>query len=182
VPRDPESEDLLALAAAAAMSYAGSAHGSPDRQGASLMRAHPEGGPTARQDRDRPLPAGDPLRHHGDSEAGEGYLDFGVNVFAGERPPWLDRALHAAIDASAVYPDPAPARASIARQHGRSRDEVLATAGAAEAFTLIARLRPWRMPVVVHPQFTEPHAALEQAGHAVSTVTCRADRSPSARP
>jgi cobyrinic acid a,c-diamide synthase len=38
------------------------------------------------------------------------------------------------------------------------------------------------MPVVVHPQFTEPHAALEQAGHAVSTVTCRADRSPSARP
>ena len=117
----------------------------------------------------------DPLRHHGDSEVGDGYLDFAVNVFAGDRPGWLDRALHDAIDASAAYPDPAPARAAIARQHGRSRDEVLATAGAAEAFTLIARLRPWRMPVVVHPQFTEPHAALEQAGHAVVTVTCRAE-------
>ncbi|MGA8258219.1 MAG: aminotransferase class I/II-fold pyridoxal phosphate-dependent enzyme, partial [Nocardioides sp.] len=44
------------------------------------------------------------------------------------------------------------------------------TAGAAEAFSLIARLRPWRRPVVVHPQFTEPHAALHQAGHAVTSV------------
>lgn len=117
---------------------------------------------------------GDPLRHHGDRDAGEGYLDFAVNVFAGERPAWLDRALHAAVGASAAYPDPAPAHAAIARYHGRSRGEVLATAGAAEAFTLIARLRPWRIPVVVHPQFTEPHAALEQAGRTVVTVTCRA--------
>jgi cobyrinic acid a,c-diamide synthase len=117
---------------------------------------------------------GDPLRHHGDTEASAGYLDFAVNVFAGDRPAWLDRALHAAVDASAAYPDAAPACAAIARHHGRSRGEVLATAGAAEAFTLIARLRPWRMPVVVHPQFTEPHAALAQAGHAVTTVTCQA--------
>jgi cobyrinic acid a,c-diamide synthase len=50
---------------------------------------------------------------------------------------------------------------------------VLPTAGAAEAFTLLARLRPWRRPVVVHPQFTEPHAALEQAGHTVTGVLCR---------
>ena len=35
---------------------------------------------------------------------------------------------------------------------------------------LVARLRPWRAPVVVHPQFTEPHAALEQAGHRVRVV------------
>ncbi len=47
---------------------------------------------------------------------------------------------------------------------------MLATAGAAEAFTLLARARPWRRPVVVHPQFTEPHAALEQAGHTVTEV------------
>jgi histidinol-phosphate/aromatic aminotransferase/cobyric acid decarboxylase-like protein len=47
---------------------------------------------------------------------------------------------------------------------------VLASAGAAEAFGLVARLRPWRRPVVVHPQFTEPHAALEQAGHAITEV------------
>jgi len=52
---------------------------------------------------------------------------------------------------------------------------VLATAGAAEAFSLVARLAEWRRPVVVHPQFTEPHAALEQAGHAVSEVLCRAE-------
>ncbi len=52
---------------------------------------------------------------------------------------------------------------------------MLPTAGAAEAFTLIARMRPWQHPVVVHPQFTEPHAALEQAGHRVDTVLCRPD-------
>jgi cobyrinic acid a,c-diamide synthase len=142
---------------------------------------HADPVPRSRRDRRPPpaavadeAPVGDPLRHHGDTEAGEGYLDFAVNVFAGDRPAWLDRALHDAVDASAAYPDPAPARAAIARQHGRGRDEVLATAGAAEAFTLIARLRPWRLPVVVHPQFTEPHAALKQAGHAVVTVTCQA--------
>lgn len=49
----------------------------------------------------------------------------------------------------------------------------MATAGAAEAFTLVARLRPWQRPVVIHPQFTEPHAALEQAGHTVTNVLCR---------
>src|SRR5579859_3474033 len=100
-------------------------------------------------------------------------LDFAVNVYTGDRPAWLDRALHAAVDQSAAYPDAGPAHAAIAACHGRSLDEVLATAGAAEAFTLIARLRPWRRPAVVHPQFTEPHAALEQAGHTVTSVTGR---------
>ena len=42
---------------------------------------------------------------------------------------------------------------------------MLPTAGAAEAFGLIARARPWRRPVVVHPQFTEPDVALAAAGH-----------------
>jgi cobyrinic acid a,c-diamide synthase len=96
-----------------------------------------------------------------------------VNVYAGDRPEWLDRALHESIDRAAAYPDAEPAREAIARCHGRRAAEVLATSGAAEAFTLIARMRPWRAPVVVHPQFTEPHAALEQAGHAVTTVVCR---------
>jgi cobyrinic acid a,c-diamide synthase len=36
-------------------------------------------------------------------------------------------------------------------------------------------MRPWQHPVVVHPQFTEPHAALEQAGHRVDIVLCRPD-------
>jgi histidinol-phosphate aminotransferase len=47
---------------------------------------------------------------------------------------------------------------------------VLLTAGAAEAFVLLARaLRP-RHAVIVHPQFTEPEAALRAAGHKVGRV------------
>lgn len=118
-------------------------------------------------------PRNEPLRHHGDVEATPGLLDLAVNVFDGPRPSWLDAALHAAIDDAHRYPDARPAVVAIAQRHGRSVEEVLPTAGAAEAFSLVARLRPWRRPVVVHPQFTEPHAALEQAGHTVTTVLCR---------
>ncbi|MEO5666104.1 MAG: cobyrinate a,c-diamide synthase, partial [Nocardioides sp.] len=114
----------------------------------------------------------DPLRHHGDAEV-DGLVDFAVNVFPTPRPAWLDDALHASLD-SAAYPDSAPARKALAALLGRPEREVLPTAGAAEAFTLIAR-QPWRHPVVVHPQFTEPHAALEQAGHVVDTVLCLPD-------
>ena len=114
----------------------------------------------------------DPLRHHGDAEV-DGLLDFAVNVHPTPRPSWLDDALHGSLD-SAAYPDAAPARKALAASLGRPEGEVLSTAGAAEAFTLIGR-QPWRHPVVVHPQFTEPHAALEQAGHVVDTVLCRPD-------
>ncbi|WP_157571155.1 cobyrinate a,c-diamide synthase [Nocardioides insulae] len=115
----------------------------------------------------------DPLRHHGDRETGAGLLDFAVNVYAGPRPRWLDQALLASLDEAARYPDPGRARDAIAARHGRPPAEVLPTAGAAEAFTLVARLRRWQRAVVVHPQFTEPHAALEQAGTAVTPVHCR---------
>jgi len=117
----------------------------------------------------------DPLRHHGDRETGAGLLDFAVNVHHGPRPAWLDRALHQAVDASAAYPDVTAARRAVAAHHGRPAEDVLVTSGAAEAFTLVARLRPWRHPVVVHPQFTEPQAALEAAGHKVTPVLCRAE-------
>lgn len=117
----------------------------------------------------------DPLLHHGDAEATDGLLDLAVNVFDGPRPAWLDAALHAAVDDASAYPDAAPARTSLARHHAVDPTSVLPTAGAAEAFSLVARLRPWRRPVVVHPQFTEPHAALEAAGHRVTPVLCRAD-------
>jgi cobyrinic acid a,c-diamide synthase len=112
----------------------------------------------------------DPLRHHGDAELGPGLVDFAVNVYDGPRPDWLDRALHAALDDVARYPDAKDAERAIARRHGRHSTEVLATAGAAEAFTLIARLRDWRRPVVVHPQFTEPDVALMEAGHQPTRV------------
>jgi cobyrinic acid a,c-diamide synthase len=115
----------------------------------------------------------DPMRHHGDAETGGDLLDFAVNVYDGARPPWLDRALSASITQAGAYPDPTPATAAIAQRHGRALDEVLPTAGAAEAFSLIAHLRRWRNPVVIHPQFTEPHAALEQVGHQVTSVLCR---------
>jgi histidinol-phosphate/aromatic aminotransferase/cobyric acid decarboxylase-like protein len=116
----------------------------------------------------------DPLRHHGDVEA-RGLLDFAVNVYAGPRPGWLDEALHASLDQVGAYPTAADAERALATRHGVPEAEVLATAGAAEAFSLVARWRPWRRPVVVHPQFTEPHAALEQAGHLVTEVLCTKD-------
>jgi len=112
----------------------------------------------------------EPLRHHGDVEAGAGLVDFAVNVYDGPRPAWLDAALHAGLDEANNYPSATAAEAALAARHGRDPTEVLATAGAAEAFSLVARLRPWRRPVVVHPQFTEPHAALLQAGHVVTEV------------
>jgi cobyrinic acid a,c-diamide synthase len=110
------------------------------------------------------------LRHHGDAETHPDLLDFAVNVYAGARPAWLDTVLSASLADIDSYPDATPAAEAIAVRHRRDVDEVLPTAGAAEAFTLIARLRAWHRAVVVHPQFTEPHAALEQAGHAVTTV------------
>jgi cobyrinic acid a,c-diamide synthase len=121
-------------------------------------------------------PSAEPdLQHHGDREVGDGLLDFAVNVHRGPRPAWLDAALRGSLDELHRYPDPAAATAAIAARHHRDPAEVLPTAGGAEAFTLIARLRRWRRPVVVHPQFTEPEAALRAAGHAVTRVLLRAD-------
>jgi cobyrinic acid a,c-diamide synthase len=114
----------------------------------------------------------DPLRHHGDVEVGAGLVDFAVNVYSEPRPAWLDAALRASLDDVGSYPSPAIAERAVAEHHGRPHGEVVATAGAAEAFSLVARLRAWQRPVVVHPQFTEPHAALEQAGHEVTRVSC----------
>ncbi|GLZ07733.1 aminotransferase [Actinomadura sp. NBRC 104412] len=110
------------------------------------------------------------LRHHGDAEVGDGLRDHAVNVRAGTPPAWLAERLRATMSDLAAYPDPAAARRAVARRHGRAEREVLLTAGAAEAFVLIARaLRP-RLAAVVHPQFTEPEAALRAAGHRVERV------------
>ena len=55
--------------------------------------------------------------------------------------------------------------------------------GAAQAFVLLAQaLRGARRPVVVHPQFTEPEAALRTAGHAVERVLLRRGGRLPARP
>ena len=112
------------------------------------------------------------LRHHGDTEARPGLVDLAVNVRAEPPPRWLTRRLDTAMRSLAAYPDQVAARAAVAARHGRHPAEVLLTAGAAEAFVLLARAtRPGVCgPVVVHPQFTEPEAALAAAGHRVRRV------------
>jgi len=110
------------------------------------------------------------LRHHGDAELAPGLTDLAVNVRLAGPPGWLRAELARTLDHLAAYPDPAPAIAAVAARHRRPRGEVLLTSGAAEAFVLIARaLRP-EHAVVVHPQFTEPEAALRAAGHRVRRV------------
>ena len=112
-------------------------------------------------------PAEPDLDFHGDRELADGLVDLAVNVRPGTPPPWLREVIRAATDDIAAYPDPAAATETVARRHGRPSSEVLVTAGAAEAFTLIARAFRPRRAVVVHPQFTEPEAALRAAGHRV---------------
>lgn len=115
------------------------------------------------------------LRHHGDAEVGGGLADFAVNVRTGMPPQWLAERIRASVADLAAYPDPRPARRAVARRHGRSVEEVLLTAGAAEAFVLLARVLAPRRAVVVHPQFTEPEAALRAAGHEVDRVILSKD-------
>ncbi|MEV1290327.1 Rv2231c family pyridoxal phosphate-dependent protein CobC, partial [Micromonospora sp. NPDC049679] len=111
------------------------------------------------------------LGHHGDAEVAPGLVDLAVNVRRAPMPPWLSAPLAASLHELASYPRPEPARAAVAERHGRPTDEVLLTAGAAEGFVLLAQaLRGARRPVVVHPQFTEPEAALRHAGHRVERV------------
>ncbi|WP_410631720.1 Rv2231c family pyridoxal phosphate-dependent protein CobC [Amycolatopsis sp. cmx-4-83] len=110
------------------------------------------------------------LHHHGDREVGPGLVDLAVNVRLPRPPSWLHAELVSALDTLAAYPSSVDAAAAVAARHGCAVEEVLVTAGAAEAFTLLASaLRP-RRAVVVHPQFTEPEAALRAAGHDVSRV------------
>src|SRR5690349_7110161 len=114
------------------------------------------------------------LGHHGDTEVGAGLVDLAVNVRREPMPPWLAGPLRASLDDLAAYPESTGATAAVAARHGRDPGEVLLTAGAAQAFVLLAQaLRDARRPVVVHPQFTEPEAALRNAGHSVERVLLR---------
>jgi histidinol-phosphate aminotransferase len=122
-----------------------------------------------------PLATDAALRFHGDAEVAAGLVDLAVNVRTDPMPDWLSRPLTAAIADLARYPDQREARAAVAVRHARKPAEVLLTAGAAQAFSLLAHaLSPVR-PVVVHPQFTEPEAALRAAGHQVERVILSGD-------
>ncbi|MCF1649034.1 Rv2231c family pyridoxal phosphate-dependent protein CobC [Streptomyces indiaensis] len=119
---------------------------------------------------------GHDLRHHGDAEVrddGGSLVDLAVNVRADTPPAWLREHIAASLDGLAAYPDGRAARAAVAARHGLPVERVLLTAGAAEAFVLLARALKVRRPVVVHPQFTEPEAALRDAGHTVGRVLLR---------
>ncbi|MFH9016240.1 Rv2231c family pyridoxal phosphate-dependent protein CobC [Streptomyces sp. NPDC017943] len=120
--------------------------------------------------------SGHDLRHHGDAEVRDddgALVDLAVNVRADTPPAWLLEHLAASLAGLAAYPDGRAARAAVARRHGVPVERVLLTAGAAEAFVLLARALKVRRPVVVHPQFTEPEAALRDAGHTVGRVLLR---------
>ncbi len=122
------------------------------------------------------------LRHHGDQEAGEGLVDFAVNVRLDAPPDWLAQVVNRATASLAAYPRADAAIESIARRHGRHLSEVLPTSGGAEAFTLLARALPTHQAVVVHPQFTEPETALHAAGHDVTRVVLSAGEGFGLRP
>ncbi|MFD4652482.1 Rv2231c family pyridoxal phosphate-dependent protein CobC [Streptomyces sp. NPDC058441] len=119
---------------------------------------------------------GHDLRHHGDAEVrgtGADLTDLAVNVRADTPPVWLREHIAGSLGGLAAYPDGRVAREAVARRHGLPVERVLLTAGAAEAFVLLARALKVRHAVVVHPQFTEPEAALRDAGHAVDRVLLR---------
>lgn len=115
------------------------------------------------------------LRHHGDAEVrggGRELTDLAVNVRSNTPPPWLTSRIAATLSDLAAYPDDAAARRAVAARHLLAPEQVLPTAGAAEAFVLLARALAGRtaQAVVIHPQFTEPEAALRDAGHHLRQV------------
>ncbi|MFT2014554.1 Rv2231c family pyridoxal phosphate-dependent protein CobC [Streptomyces sp. 796.1] len=136
-----------------------------------LQHMEPAPGPTVES-----AGPGPDLRHHGDAEvrgSAAALVDLAVNVRADTPPRWLKARISASLDTLAAYPDGTDARGAVAERHGLPPERVLLTAGAAEAFVLIARALPGRRPVVVHPQFTEPESALRDAGRTVRRVLLR---------
>lgn len=107
------------------------------------------------------------LHHHGDHDTAPDLIDLAVNVLLPGPPDWLADVITATTGSLGRYPDLGAARAAIAAAHDVPPEMVLPTAGGAEAFALIARTLTAAHPLVVHPQFTEPEAALRAAGHSV---------------
>lgn len=102
------------------------------------------------------------LQHHGDRDLAPDLIDLAVNVRQPRTPEWL-MAQISNPEGWGAYPDAEPARAALAARHGVDPAMVLPCSGAAEAFTLIARAIQGSS-TIIHPQFTEPEAALRAAG------------------
>jgi cobyrinic acid a,c-diamide synthase len=105
------------------------------------------------------------LGHHGDRDATEGLIDLAVNVRLPAPPDWLSTIINQTTKDLAAYPNTDAAAKAIAAAHDVAVDHVLPSAGGAEAFTLLARALRATRPLIIHPQFTEPEAALIAAGH-----------------
>ena len=105
------------------------------------------------------------LHYHGDRDIAEGLVDLAVNVRLSVPPDWLSAVINHTTQHLAAYPNTDAATKAIAEGHSVAIDQVLPTAGGAEAFTLIARAFRAKRPLIIHPQFTEPEAALLAAGH-----------------
>jgi cobyrinic acid a,c-diamide synthase len=117
--------------------------------------------PAVRRSSRPPVPD---LHHHGDRDVADGLVDLAVNVRLPAPPDWLSAIINNTTQHLAAYPSTDAAAGAIAEAHGVAVDEVLPTSGGAEAFTLLARaFRPERS-LIIHPQFTEPEAALLAAG------------------
>ncbi|MER5865463.1 Rv2231c family pyridoxal phosphate-dependent protein CobC [Kitasatospora sp. NPDC002040] len=171
------AEELATVPVPNPSAAARSATGTPSvAEAAALLSAAPDGRLLAakRKSANATVAVAGPgpdLRHHGDAEVrSSGLVDLAVNVRTGTPPAWLREHLAATLADLAAYPEGSAARAAVAARHGRPVAEVLLTAGAAEAFVLLARVLAPRHAVVVHPQFTEPEAALRDAGHRVHRV------------
>ncbi len=111
-------------------------------------------------------------RHHGDRDAGQGMLDFAVNVRTATPPQWLTRRLAARLADLGRYPSAADERAAaeaVARRHHRPVEQVLPLAGGSEGFALLPALRP-RLAALIAPSFTEPEAVFTAAGVPVRHV------------
>ena len=118
---------------------------------------------STRTERWNVAPPGDfDLDHHGDAERADGIEDLAVNVRLASPPGWLRTEIEAVELAS--YPDMGETIDVLASWHGVEPGAVLPVSGAAEAFILISRGLRYRHPAVVHPQFTEPEAALRATG------------------
>ena len=115
-------------------------------------------------------------------ERRRGLRDFAVNVSTDPLPDWLAEAIATACGQLAGYPRPQAATAAATARHRRLTGEVLLTAGASEAFTLLAQGIPAGRAAVVHPQFTEPEVALRAAGWRVRPGADRPGRRLGAAP
>ncbi len=130
-----------------------------------------------------PEPSPEPnLDHHGDAELDGRLVDFAVNVRLPGPPSWLAEIITESTASLGRYPDVSAARTALARRHGIPESMVLPTNGGAEAFSLIAAAVPGRNPLIVHPQFTEPEAALRRCGRIAARHLLSADDGFTLRP